>query len=917
MVVNASLPAYRVWVAGPTESDAAALEVTEFCSGESGGFFSVSSTPVDSGWVRYQGQITLEVPAYDPRFDSWNAAASRWSIGSRVIVRVRRASGAFDLLPCGYLYNLSEPLPPYPGNWTLTLELGDIATLRDRVVSQGLTRTNATRDAIAAALWSQLGSPLPLSSGLPGKPLYSYSLEIDGEIVTALGELAAGAGALLWQNRGAVEPLAIDLEPARRLLLHRVGVDEAADFEPIQSPLRPATEVEVVSSSAPTDPAPRETEDKKYRGSRTSFEKLSKAAIVEGETTAEVLSAIRTESWQWTANRYRQTVEESRARGLVIPLDLYDLFPNLVGWSPFDVIPALVSETIDTYESSSEGRKLRSRTEIVRPRGQVLADWYKRWIDPSQPVPGFTDMILAEVVETEWSYQTDDLDNPEDAGGQVRKIKTKTWKTRGEIAANASDWRTAGIAGNNTLTADPTDLIVAAVREETWHKRADEDWIHTVKEWQAGRVRTGTIRAFTRLVTIRNETHYSRAGDIRPPAAERRPVPEDAPSANSANAAGALPPKGRVRFRGAVERKRQIEVNQVESDAEAARLAGLYGKLDHFRHRGFRITTALEEAWFSWRPLSRVDLDYNNATWIGLTDVVTFSLAANQAIVVADCMRIGVALSPYPDPPPVLGAALTQRILPVASEIAVIEIRSRSRVVIRELPEPVLPLPIDPIVIQSRARIQILDAVVIQSRARVVIEEPAAGDTLIASWTMDAEPWIDTVGGNTLTRGGSSTDPSIVSDTGGNVTRWSGDTFNTLECDGTSLATQVAAGNWSWRLAFEMRIGAAETGAFLIWNEEFLLSLQGTSVRLILYRTGSTSDVVTSTVTMALDTWYTVEAEYTGNALSIKVDNTTTSITVPAAPTSKPPDRIIFGEIPAPNLRLRNVEFFRNTLIPR
>lgn len=639
MAISVALPQYRVWIDRPSDADQS-FEVTRWCSGDSGGFLSVSTTPPDeSGWVRYQGQLVLDVPQYNPAFDPWES--DRWRVGSRVVIQVANSLGVLSELPWSRLYIVSEPLPPYPDNFKLNIELGCLATLRDGDKAAEVRQTQISRDAAAAGLWQQLGNPLTLQTGLPGLPLAKYEIALNSGIIEGLGNLAAGIGCYFWQDKTVVRPREILLEPPVRLFLHTVGVDDADDFEPLQSPLRPSGEVEVIGQGGATV-ATVDDNDPKYRGSITTIEKLSKAAIIEGESNQIITSAERTEAWNWINNTtFTQTVTESRVRAMVIPMDLYEQFGG-IGAGPFDRLSdAYRSEQIDRYEAGNEGRKLSSRTEIYKPRGQVLADYYKKNLDPNQPTPNFSTPILAELTETEWRYEGNDPDDPgADTGGQVRRIKTTTWKTRGEIAADASNW--------SATNASPTTLVPALVREETWTRRSrigEDDWSTTVKEWQSGRVRKGTIAAFTRLVLVKSETRHSRAGDIRPPAAERRP-----PAEGSAFSAGAIAPipKGRVRFDRGDQRKRQIPLYWVESNAEAERIAELHGKLDHYRHTGFRIVTRLRDEWFNWVPLSRIDLDYNNKTYLGLTDIVTLTLAADQAIVVADCLRWATAVDPYP-----------------------------------------------------------------------------------------------------------------------------------------------------------------------------------------------------------------------------------------------------------------------------
>lgn len=220
----------------------------------------------------------------------------------------------------------------------------------------------------------------------------------------------------------------------------------------------------------------------------------------------------------------------------------------------------------------------------------------------------------------------------------------------------------------------------------------------------------------------------------------------------------------------------------------------------------------------------------------------------------------------------------------------------------------------DALAARSRARIRSADVARVRSRSRVSMVE-SIPQTPTARWLFDSDPWVDTIGGLTLTRAsGNPADPSIVSD-GGNVTQWD-NSFNPLQRDGTSLAVQTGAGNYKWRCTFEIKIVNNPNfgGTFLEWNGEWFFSYFSDQ-----FRAGVNNDFyadqVTSSVTVATGVWYSILIEYTGTQIRLQVNTTTNTAPITAGISPKTPSLISFGSNVAGQTRLRNFEFYRLELV--
>lgn len=982
MPVNATARHYKIWVIRPNEAQVNWLDVTKYCSGESGGFYTVTSQAIDEGGIcNATGSLVLDVPPFDPLFDPWENSG-RWAIGNQVLVHVADSSGTLRPLPVNRLYIISEPLPPYPGNWSLTLELADYLTYIDsNPLPKAATPKGLALPKSRKALVGDMIEGAEVGGEMPGGELSGYEAEPGLPAVRAAGELAIGGFSALYQDAsGSMKTARIVFTPAPRLFKHVVGVDDAGDYEPLQNPLRPSGEIEVVSEASAAAPEDggvggerggdddEDGEKQKYRGRVKTEEVLSRAAIAEDGDSSEQVAIRRIEEWAWEGDQYKQSIEESRARGLVVPEDLFEFFLSqgraLSYLSPYQVLSgAFTQSETKKFEGGDEGRLLRFERIATRMQGECFAELYKKIVAPNQPRPNIYFPIVAEREVTTYSYQTH---SGKDSKGQVRKIKTVRWAPLGQVAGGANDWLRPGLVGT-FLAANPADPCVAYVKVETWQKRSKDEWAYRVQEYQAGRARGGTIKAFRRLVRIKGDTVNSRNGEIRPPAAERRPGKEGGQKRRNSYLTQII--RGSSRF-GDGARKRQVRINHLKDAAHAKKLAELIGKLEHYRHRGFRITTVLRDEWFSWKPLSRVDLEYNGYLYFGLTDQLTFTLSATQAIVVADCMRTGRSPLPpeqddYPYPPlPALQPTdpdptpfpepdpadenperlNTQAIIPAVQVVTPITINSRARGTFRTLLHGIENTTAN-FTVNSKARLLIGELLTFTSRARVLIEqvpkltarararvvitESTTEPGLISEWKLDTTAWVDSVGDNDLTAVGAGLelgfdgtdyyatapyfDPELES--------YQSET-NYLQCSGAALDTRPPEGNWSWRLVFDLWIGS-ETGAILRLNNQFLIERDFEGNGFTVYADTEFGSANIGGASLTPNQWHSVEFRYDAAANESKtyrngvlVSTLDLESSFEGVPQYRPVGT--FDVLPSVyGTRLKNVKFYKTALLPR
>ena len=894
-MINASARRYRIWICKPTESIETGLEVTEYCSSE--GYFSVTDSPIsEDGLLRTTGELVLTPPEGDPTFDTWENE-SRWAIGNRVIVQVADQSGTLRTHPRSGLYVLSDPKPPFPGKPEIRLELGDRVTLlsyRQPHSDQSAIEfgVDKSRTEIIRALLHQ--AELMLSGQIPGLLNYPIPKNENGFVQQAGRVAIAGASGLWQDNEGNIRAKRINLKPSKRLFKHTVGADDAGEYEPIQGSERPCSLMKVTGSGYELTPV--------FQGDRTVTQLYAPASSVDGGTNNNsVQVGSQTRSTHWVGNQFIQRTEEIKARGLLIPDDVYKAIdPNANPGSPFRQINALIDEEIQQYEGGEQGRLTSKTQKKYAPFGQIFADLYKR--NPALGSIGLLSQITqSEEVVTTHGYRSQ---SGQDTQGQTREIITSTYRPAGAIAGAASDWDKPGAGALASL------LTLAERRTERWTKQGG-GWKYTLSVEQAGQVRSGTIQAFLALQIVEGESVTSRSGNTQPPAAERRqPLFERQETIY----------KGQAKFKSQAGdsftlREHTIAVDYLTSKTEADRLANIFGTIRHGRHRGFRLVSALRDELFDWEPLCRVDLEWNGYIYQGLSDLVNWTLAGNEAIVTIECLRIGRyaidrhAADPYPhaasapldpEPPPTEldpEAANNQPIAPLIQQVRDFAFETVNDFEWQLYPFalgvelPAQTYELETVSEITLARIFALSTVnevgmaiapivnvnTINEISFSLIQPIDPTLTLISQWHLDDTSWIDSVGGHDLTDvyGGMELVPGFL----GNAAR---SDVSYLSSDAPALAT----GNVHWRITCYIKpidfssdvhyLTRQDNVNYFEWSLEVGVSEGGIA---FLVSTSSGSVVVNSTNTMTLNEWNKIECEVnpTTRVMSIAVNDITTN----------------------------------------
>lgn len=220
----------------------------------------------DSGWFKPRGQLELAA-FYDGQPESFDCRAnpSRWAPGNVVAISVDLGAG-WVALPWR-LRILSYPNRPYPGQSSITVELGTDADLLnyrtpegDPGVDEYGTPTSA-KSLIDRAL-SQAGAPaLALADTIATLSLpFSPEKNTGGSWMTYAGQVAYAARHILWQQTdGTIRTMLFDLDALTSpVATYTVGTNEV-DYVPDAPGEQPPEVVRVhgttyeISSAIPED----------------------------------------------------------------------------------------------------------------------------------------------------------------------------------------------------------------------------------------------------------------------------------------------------------------------------------------------------------------------------------------------------------------------------------------------------------------------------------------------------------------------------------------------------------------------------------------------------------------------------------------------------------------------------------------
>lgn len=553
-------------------------------------FISLSlSTNVwdDSGWFKPRGQLELAA-FYDGQPESFDCRAnpSRWAPGNVVAISVDLGAG-WVALPWR-LRILSYPNRPYPGQPSITVELGTDADLLnyrtpegDPGVDEYGTPTSA-KSLIDRAL-SQAGAPaLAVGDTIATLSLpFSPEKNTGGSWMTYAGQVAYAARHILWQQTdGTIRTMLFDLDALTApVATYTVGTNEV-DYIP---------------------DAPGEQPPEVVRVHGTTYE-ISSAIPQDTDVTENiggVITRTQVDYRDWT------TTTPDVIETISIPLELMVL-GKYVGNTT--LYPYKKTTTTKTYDAAN--RLVEEYTKVEMPEFTVPF------------APETTNLMT--VGETLVEYEFPSIFNPDPdillalMTGQVMTRKITTERALYDI--------------NGTLTLQ--DRVVTT---ETWEEKGPELYLY--------RINTRDDSSDPLKAPSRNgpaQFQGPPATTFKPAEKQRTEVAYSGEVQFQTLAGGGYADK---------LWSLQLPSGMGVSTAQATALATLWGRIRQGRQFPIKWAADLSAAWLAAAPICRVDFSLNGTTTAYLVEGFNLVIDQRSAAVGGRGIELGTVSGGVITPP--------------------------------------------------------------------------------------------------------------------------------------------------------------------------------------------------------------------------------------------------------------------------
>lgn len=237
----------------------------------------------------------------------------------------------------------------------------------------------------------------------------------------------------------------------------------------------------------------------------------------------------------------------------------------------------------------------------------------------------------------------------------VMRITAVTQRARGSLFPDSA-WK-----------EDPT-LIIASKEVKQWYELPSGGYRLTVQSWAAAMLDSAVDSEGREIIILRSKSPQaidSNSGQTQPPAAEFCEF-GNTDCGGKISKTEELPLVGEAHFASYcgspyVERQREYQVEYVTAEYINS-IAFILGALLVGRYKGQEFALDFDDAWYSWKPLERIDWTEPDGTKIAyLADGTAWVLSQRRCLVSADgifCYFIEeidneeVAIAPYIEPFP-------------------------------------------------------------------------------------------------------------------------------------------------------------------------------------------------------------------------------------------------------------------------
>ncbi|MBL1176807.1 hypothetical protein [Pantanalinema sp. GBBB05] len=453
-----------------------------------------------SGLLTTTGTLTLAVTKYPAPVATMNPRTAEgralWHRGQLIKLQVTKSNGTWADHPCGWLYILAEPLPPYPGNPFLEIEVGCQLALRDFEQGDDQVAANVNgvnRTAAIAGCFAQCG----VSNWVGEVNSYPIPFEVNkqgGSFMQLAGTIAWGGISLLWQNnQGQITNVSAAISLGTPVVELAIGHDEIS-YEPSEGGETPCERIVYAGAGSRTK-ANAETVS-------VASEDYGPASTVDPEAGNDpivIRASVITES---IAGGARHRTELVRAPlGIVSPV----AFPKSTALGLDEY-----TDVAHAYEETPTGKLLTITTKQRRLYPAAMPEYFKRLSENDRNTLSTVD-IFSKVAVDEYRYTDKDT---------VELVRSLVQEPIGAIVPEEDH-------------EDAAVLIYTEVNGEGYQQpRKREIWKTDTAIQPLVKVKDITVdspnardrvRVKTALITSNNTTEISNAGQTTPPAAERKP----------------------------------------------------------------------------------------------------------------------------------------------------------------------------------------------------------------------------------------------------------------------------------------------------------------------------------------------------------------------------------------------------------
>lgn len=581
--------------------------------------FTTGYAELDDGTIETQATLTLNLPANfgvlpsDPRYET---NPTQWARGQSVQIQALNDSGVFVNHPCGKLFIVEEPEAAQI-NSDYTLSLGCALLLNnfrqpDGDLSSVTIGVSTPRATVIGNLLDAALVPHSLTS--MGNPFDYPVPKRGGSYVEQAGVLARASNQVIYCDRtGTAKNTPIDFNQAA-IATFVIGEDESL-WEPSKGSEIPVEELCVSATTYDLiDPNTGSTTFIEIMGTKGDIiptdGRPHDPIIVERQTITDY-------GYNPGTGIQRTVIEIEKPEAAIKP---YVQAAFSVGVDPFRLTTASIQDTQITFDA--KGRYLRETITYQEPQYTVNSkDKTFLLVNPSkQEIADYTytsDEVVESITKTEKDCAVR-IDPTQVLGVYALKFRSSTkqeWLDR-PAKSGIYEYRETNKLAQVLATGAPTGSNVV-------------------------------FDAFKPVKDPNNKDIFKRgsSSEAIPPSVQYRNPDRNQKERHIKSCCHFLPLAGA----GFSERKRSITIDGATSEAQLYDYGITFNRLIVGRRLGRRIGFRISDLWLSSavRPLLRIDVMFEGATYKLLIDGLTYSHTLTEAYVVANCILIesnGVAV---------------------------------------------------------------------------------------------------------------------------------------------------------------------------------------------------------------------------------------------------------------------------------